>query len=61
LYVDQGICTGGYRVEVAKEVENPVDLENGEVLSPLPARGRSKEESMPAISDAGARQDEQLQ
>jgi hypothetical protein len=26
MYVDQGICTGGYRVEVAKEVENPVDL-----------------------------------
>jgi hypothetical protein len=33
-------CTGGYR-EVAKEVEDPVDLEML-MLSPVPARGRKK-------------------
>lgn len=39
-YVDQKVscfCTGGYR-EVAKEVEDPVDLEKL-VVSPAPARG----------------------
>lgn len=33
-------CTGGYR-EVAKEVEDPVDLEKL-VVSPAPARGEKK-------------------
>ena len=46
-------------VEVAKEVEDPVDLEML-MLSPVPARGEEKRNSMPAL-DVGARQDEQQQ
>jgi hypothetical protein len=46
-------------VEVAKEVEDPVDLEML-MLLPVPARGEEKRKSMPAL-DVGARQDEQQQ
>jgi len=53
-------CTGGYR-EVAKEVEDPVDLERFVVCRPCLPEGGKKEESMPATLDVGARQDEQMQ
>jgi hypothetical protein len=53
IFVQVGI------VEVAKEVEDPVDLEML-MLLPVPARGEEKRKSMPAL-DVGARQDEQQQ